>query len=146
MDIPKTVPTQKQTKTGSSPEKLGSLPPAPTSAPPSGSQDNPGSTHEPKGNTGRPKIDQGPNSNNQGPPPVQKEIFKDKPKAKAKAIPKRPDHDTEKDANRTKTHRRKSNKGYLVDQLSKHGNCQKHQMKKHKDFTIRFGPNYDRYT
>ena len=35
--------------------------------------------------------------------------------------PTRPDHDTEQDENRTKTHWRKATKGYLVDQSSEHG-------------------------
>ena len=34
---------------------------------------------------------------------------------------KTPDHDTEKDMSRSRTHWRKANRGYLVDQLSKHG-------------------------
>ena len=34
---------------------------------------------------------------------------------------KNPDHDTEKDMNRTRTHWRKAHRGYLVYQLSKHG-------------------------
>ena len=33
---------------------------------------------------------------------------------------KSPDHDTEKDMNRTRTHWRKTTRQYLVDQLSKH--------------------------
>ena len=34
---------------------------------------------------------------------------------------KNPTHDTEKDENRTRTHWRKTTRGYLVDQLAKHG-------------------------
>ena len=34
---------------------------------------------------------------------------------------KNPTHDTEKDENRTRTHWRKATRGYLVDQLAKHG-------------------------
>ena len=50
-----------------------------------------------------------------------KETAKANANAKANPIPTRPDHDTEKDENRTKTHWRKAAKGYLVYQLSKHG-------------------------
>ena len=60
--------------------------------------ENPETTHESKGKRGR--------SSN---------IKKDQLKGK------NPDHDTEKDMNRTRTHWGKANKGYLVDQLSKHG-------------------------
>ena len=104
----------KKTKTGSSPEKLGLVPPFPTGEQASGSQDQPKhdfpeSDHESKGKRCRPTNIQ-PNPNTQGPPPVKKGNLK-----------KRPDHDTEKDENRTKTHWRKATKGYLVDQLSKRG-------------------------
>ena len=34
---------------------------------------------------------------------------------------KKTDHDTEKDMNRSRTHWGKAHRGYLVDQLSKHG-------------------------
>jgi len=60
--------------------------------------EKPETTHEPKGKRGRPTN-----------------IKKDQLKKKT------PDHDTEKDMNRTRTHWRKANRQYLVDQLSKHG-------------------------
>ena len=60
--------------------------------------EKPETTHEPKGKRGRPTN-----------------IKKDQLKKKT------PDHDTEKDMNRTRTHWRQANRGYLVDQLSKHG-------------------------
>ena len=60
--------------------------------------EKPETTHEPKGKRGRPTN-----------------IKKDQLKKK------NPDHDTEKDMNRTRTHWRKANRQYLVDQLSKHG-------------------------
>ena len=50
---------------------------------------------------------------------------------------KKPDHDTEKDMNRSRTHWRKAYRGYLVDQLSKHGwkwHGQKQQMEKTQNF------------
>ena len=58
----------------------------------------------------------------------------------------KPDHDTEKDGNQTRTHWRKAKRVYLVDQLSKHGWRwpTKKQMDKYKAFTPRIGPNYDR--
>ena len=90
----------------------------PTGETASGSQDepkyaNPESTHQAKGKPGRPRSYQEPKPNTQGPPPVKTD-HKTKPKPK-------PDHDTEKDENKTKTHWRKAKRGYLVDQLSKHG-------------------------
>ena len=81
----------------------------PTGETASGSQDkpkdgNPEPKHEPKGKQGRP-------SNTQGPHPVRKGN-KTKPK---------PDHDTETDEHRTRTHWRQAKREYLVDQLVKHG-------------------------
>ena len=60
--------------------------------------EKPETTHEPKGKRGRPTN-----------------IKKDQLKKK------NPDHDTEKDMSRSRTHWRKAHRGYLVDQLSKHG-------------------------
>ena len=100
-------------KTGPSLKQLEPVPPLPTGEKASGSQDNPESTSESKGKAGRP-------SNTQGPPPVRKD--KNKNKENPKPTPKpNPDHDAEKDDNRTRTHWRKTKRGYLVDQLSKHG-------------------------
>ena len=78
-----TVPSQKKPKLAHRP-RLGSLPPFPTGEQASGSQDqpkhnNPESDHGPKGKRGRP------NNIQPNPPPVQKEIFKETPTAKAKA-------------------------------------------------------------
>ena len=71
--------------------------------------ENPETTHEPKGKRGRPSN-------------IRRTTEKHKPP-----------HDTEKDENRTRTHRRKATKGNLVDQLAKHGwELQKHR--KYKTF------------
>ena len=60
--------------------------------------ENPETTHESKGKRGRP-------------PNIKKDKLKNK----------NPVHDTEKDMSRSRTHWRKAYRGYLVDQLSKHG-------------------------
>ena len=60
--------------------------------------ENPETTHEPKGKSGRPSN-------------IRRSSEKNK----------NPTHDTEKDENRTRTHWRKTTRGYLVRQLAKHG-------------------------
>ena len=72
--------------------------------------DNPEANHPPKGKRGRP-------SNNTKFVKKYQEQHDDNTVEKNK----KPDHDTEKDMNRTRTHWRQANRGYLVDQLSKHG-------------------------
>ena len=105
----------KKKKTDDTAKVLGSLPPAPTKATASGRQETPESTHEARGKPGRPPNTQPkPKPTNQG-PPIKTDSTN---KSKAKANPK---HDTEKDMSRSRTHWRKANRGYLVDQLSKHG-------------------------
>ena len=78
------------------------MPPFPTGEKASGSQEKPKnipeSEHEPKGKPGRPSNI--------------------KTDCKTKPNPK---HDTDKDDNRTRTHWRKTKRGYIMDQLSKHG-------------------------
>ena len=56
--------------------------------------ENPETTHESKGKRGRPSN---------------------------RTLNKKPVHDTEKDMSRSRTHWRNAHRGYLVDQLSKHG-------------------------
>ena len=72
--------------------------------------DNPEANHPPKGKRGRP-------SNNTKFVKKYQEQHDDNTVEKNK----KPDHDTEKDMNRTRTHWRQATRGYLVDQLSKHG-------------------------
>ena len=72
--------------------------------------DNPEANHPPKGKRGRP-------SNNTKFVKKYQEQHDDNTVEKKK----KPDHDTEKDMNRTRTHWRQATRGYLVDQLSKHG-------------------------
>ena len=72
--------------------------------------DNPEANHPPKGKRGRP-------SNNTKFVKKFQEQHGDNTVEKNK----KPDHDTEKDMNRTRTHWRQATRGYLVDQLSKHG-------------------------
>ena len=72
--------------------------------------DNLEDNHPPKGKRGRP-------SNN--PKFVKK--YQEKHDDKTVEKNKKPDHDTEKEMNRSRTHWRKAHRGYLVDQLSKHG-------------------------
>ena len=87
--------------------------------------ENPETTHAPKGKRGRPSN-------------IKKGQLKKK----------NPDHDTEKDTRRSRTHWRKAYRGYLVDQLSKHGWKwpKTAEGKKRKTFETRIGPNYDRLT
>ena len=80
--------------------------------------ENPETTHEPKGKKGRPtnirRTIEKQNKNQKG---KGYEVDDQTPQNKTK----KPTHDTEKDMSRSRTHWRQANRGYLVDQLSKHG-------------------------
>ena len=80
--------------------------------------ENPETTHEPKGKRGRPtnirRTIEKQNKNQKG---NGYEVDDQTPQNKTK----KPTHDTEKDMSRSRTHWRQANRGYLVDQLSKHG-------------------------